>query len=158
MAAAHTGGYVRFHVIADDDTAEAQALKIKVRDAVSDRVKSLFAECVNPEEAWRIARENEKVMEKWAREAALANGYAGSIVVRAEECEFEEREYGDITLPAGKYRAIRVIIGEGKGQNWWCLLYPDVCMPEGYEPGMKVEFYSSIFRWIRSIFGGNENG
>ena len=148
---------MRFHVIADNDTAEAQELKIKVRDAVADRVKRLFEDCETPEAAWYIACKSAKAIEKWAREAAVANGYNGSISVRAEECEFDEREYGGMTLPAGKYRSVRVIIGEGRGQNWWCLLYPEVCMPEGYEPGMKVEFYSSIFRWIRSIFGGKEN-
>lgn len=150
--------YVRFHVIAADDSEEAQAFKLSLRDAVAERVFGLFAGCEDGEKAWKTACDNIGLIERWACDAACELGFEGDVRAEAGMFEFEAREYGGMTVPAGEYRTVRIVIGEGKGQNWWCLLYPELCMPEGYEPGMKIEFYSSILRWIHSIFGGNENG
>ena len=150
--------YVRFHVIAENDTDEAQALKHKVCAAVVEKVRALFAECEDSAEAWDIACANIDSIEAWAREAAVENGYTGEVTAAAEICAFESREYGGMTVPAGEYRTVRVGIGAGEGRNWWCVLYPSLCMPEGYEPGMRVEFYSSIARWLKSMFGGADNG
>ena len=148
---------VRFHVIAEDNTDEAQALKLRVRDSILDNVQLLFEGCTDSEKAWETARENIGAIEAWARDAARENGFEGTVRAVAEICSFPDREYEGMTVPAGEYRTVRIVIGEGKGENWWCVLYPSLCMPEGYEPGMKVEFYSSIFRWFKTVFGGTDH-
>ena len=146
---------VRLHIIAENDTDRAQALKIRVRDSMIGKVQALFEDCENDAQAWDIARENIAFIEVWAKEAANENGYEGTVTACAQMSFFPDREWEGMTVPAGEYRTVRVVIGEGSGQNWWCVLYPSVCMPEGYEPGMKVEFYSSLARWIKNLFGGN---
>lgn len=149
---------VRLHVIAQDDGAAAQTLKLRVRDDILPEVQALFEGCEDADDAWQAALQNEAVIEKWAAEAARENGFKGPVKAETGLFSFDEREYAGEVYPAGEYRAIRIVIGEGRGRNWWCVLYPNVCLPGDYEPGMKVEFYSSIVRWIQSWFGGNENG
>lgn len=150
--------YVRLHVLAEDDTQAAQNLKIRVRDAIIQDVLALFEDCASSEEAWAAACDNIGLIEKWAQSAASENGYTGKVTAEADLFEYEARQYGNQTVPAGEYRSVRISIGAGEGQNWWCVLYPGLCLPEDYVPGMKVEFYSSILRWLESLFGGNENG
>jgi stage II sporulation protein R len=149
--------YVRLHIIAEDDTEQAQDLKMKVRDGIIESVQALFAGCDDPQHAWDAACRNIGCIEAWAQKAAFENGYEGRVTASAEMCTFPDREWAGMTVPAGEYRTVRVVIGEGIGQNWWCVLYPSIGMPEGYEPGMKVEFYSSFVRWIKNLFGGSEN-
>lgn len=152
------GDFVRLHVFAEDDTQAAQDLKIRVRDAIVKDVIALFEDCESSEEAWITACDNIERIEKWAQSAAIENGYTGNVTAQADLFEYDARQYGDMTLPAGEYRSVRISIGSGEGKNWWCVLYPGLCLPEDYVPGMKVEFYSSILRWLESLFGGNENG
>ena len=66
--------------------------------------------------------------------------------------EFPDRRYGGVFVPAGDYRALRVVIGAGEGHNWWCVLYPSLCLPEGAEGEMR--FHSAILDWLRGLLGG----
>jgi len=152
------GEYVRLHVFAEDNSAAAQALKDSICAQIADEVCSLFEGCADGGDAWETARQNIGLIEEIAREAANAKGFSGSVTASCGMCAFETREYGAMTVPAGEYRTVRIELGSGSGRNWWCILYPEICMPEGYVPGMKVEFYSSVARWLKSLFGGNENG
>ena len=68
--------------------------------------------------------------------------------------DFPDRVYDGARVPAGKYRAVRVVIGAGEGRNWWCVLYPSLCMPEDCEPGEPVVFHSVIWDWLCRLFGG----
>ena len=74
--------------------------------------------------------------------------------MRARGLPFPTRVYGGAVVPAGNYRALRVIIGEGKGHNWWCVLYPSLCYPEAWVEGDGA-LYSSVWRWFQSLFGGD---
>lgn len=147
-------GYVRLHVLAEDDTETAQALKLKVRDACLQFTQDLLKNCENADQAWNEVNEHIDTLSSVARSAAAANGFEGDVHAETGVFSFPDRQYGDEIVPAGDYRALRIVIGRGEGKNWWCVLYPSMCMPEGYEPGMKVEFYSSIGRWFRRVFGG----
>lgn len=141
---------VRLHVVAADDSAEAQALKLEVRDACLACAGALLADCADADEAWRIVNENLEQLTQAARDAS------GDVPARAETgiYDFPDRVYGETLVPAGRYRALRVVLGPGEGHNWWCVLYPSLCMPEDYQPDAPVQFHSIILDWIRAWFGG----
>lgn len=147
--------YVRLHVVAEDDSVEAQALKLAVRDACLSRAQQLLADCRSPDEAWMTIRNHLGLLETAARMEARARGFNGEVRAIAGIFEFPDRRYGDTVVPAGRYRALRIVIGEGEGHNWWCVLYPSLCLPDDYQPGTPVRFYSSLVQWIQSIIGGD---
>lgn len=115
---------VRLHVLANSDSADDQALKLKVRDAVLS--------CVGDE---RPDDEDLRTMEDAARRCIAENGYDYPVGVAFEHIYFDTREYEGFALPAGYYDAVRVIIGNGEGHNWWCVVYPALCndLAEGEE-------------------------
>ena len=119
---------VRLHVLANSDSTEDQALKLKVRDAVLAASADWQDAAATPAEALALAQERLPALQAVAQEAVAAEGY--DYAVRAEVCRmyFTTRQYDTVTLPAGMYEAVRVVIGDGKGQNWWCVLYPPLCL------------------------------
>ena len=152
---APVGDYIRLHVVAHDDSAAAQALKLKVRDACLARARALLEDCGDGDAAWAVIGESLPLLEAAARREALARGWRGAVRAEALVCAFPNRVYGGSAVPAGRYRALRVVLGEGRGHNWWCVLYPSLCLPEEVEPGQPVRFYSSILRWLREWLGGD---
>lgn len=118
---------VRLHVVADSDDAEAQALKLKVRDSVAAYTGSLLAEADSVEESLTILRENIENIESVAKETIAAEGHSEPVKVTVGEFDFPLKSYGNITLPTGNYNALRVVIGSGSGRNWWCVLFPPLC-------------------------------
>lgn len=147
-AKGEAGDYVRLHVVASDDTEAAQALKLEVRDAVLARARELLKDAHDADAAWDIVRQNVDVLEAAARERA------GDARCEVGVFAFPDRLYGDTWVPAGDYRALRVVIGAGRGHNWWCVLYPSLCYPEDWQ-AEDGRLYSSIWRWLRSLFGGD---
>ncbi len=116
---------VRLHVIADSDSDEDQKLKLKVRDAIIERMKNYDAK--TKEEAEKIILNDKENLQKIAQECVKSNGFDDSVVVELAEETYPTREYEGFTLPAGEYTSLKVIIGEGQGQNWWCVLFPPLC-------------------------------
>ncbi len=158
------GEILRFHVIANSDRKEDQALKLKVRDAVVEYMKDLLEGAEDLEEtkgrvAERLADIEELAMRIVEKEQA---GYP----VHAEltECYFPRKSYGDCTFPAGRYEALRICIGKAEGKNWWCVLFPNLCfvdsihavVPEEQKKELKnvltEEEYESLFDWKHSEF------
>lgn len=119
---------LRLHVLANSDSEEDQALKLKVRDAVLVKSEELFADCKTREEAITITKQNLSVLESAAREVLLAESSTQSIRVELGEEEYPTRNYESFCFPAGEYLSLRIILGEGEGQNWWCVLYPPMCL------------------------------
>lgn len=150
------GDMVRLHVVAADDTSKAQALKLRVRDACLIQAQSLLADCESAEEAWDRVVAGLDALTRAAREEARANGYSGPVRAETGVYDFPDRIYGDTLVPAGRYRALRVVIGEGRGKNWWCVLYPSLCLPEEYRDGAPVRFHSALLDWLRNLFGGDQ--
>lgn len=148
--------YVRLHVVADGDDAAAQALKLQVRDACLDCARALLADCADADAAWTAVNENLDALSTAASERARACGWYGAVRAEAGVFDFPDRWYGGRLVPAGEYRALRVVIGSGAGRNWWCVLYPSLCMPEDYVPGEPVHFHSTVLRWLRRVLGGGE--
>ena len=119
----------RLHVLANSDSEEDQALKLKVRDRLLDETGTLFSECTTKAEAMSAAKANIAYLEQVAQDEIYKQGYTYGVTVEVENIFFNNRQYDDITMPAGNYDALRVLIGEGAGQNWWCVLFPAMCLP-----------------------------
>ena len=117
----------RLHVIANSDTDEDQSLKLKVRDALLKYMNNLCSNCNTKEEAISIASQHRNDFQNIAEQTILDNGYNYSVKININNFYFPTKNYGDISLPAGMYDALRVEIGEAKGQNWWCVMFPSLC-------------------------------
>lgn len=121
---------LRMHVIANSDSKEDQELKLKVRDAVLKKGKELFDGSVTADKAVEKIRPYTDELEQIASEVILKEGYNYKVNVTVQKEFFKTRTYeNSVTLPAGYYMAVKVIIGEGKGQNWWCVMFPPMCLP-----------------------------
>ncbi len=121
---------LRMHVIANSDSAEDQELKLKVRDAVLSKGKELFDGSITSDEAEEKILPYIDDLEKAALSVVIKEGYDYNVNVTVQEDYFKTRIYeNSITLPAGYYTAVKVIIGEGKGKNWWCVMFPPMCLP-----------------------------
>ena len=117
----------RLHVIANSDSKEDQNLKYKVRDTLLRHMKELCCDCKNKDEAIKIVKEHLEEFKQIALQTIKDNGYSYNININIGNFEFPTKEYGDISLPAGFYDALKVEIGEAKGQNWWCVMFPPLC-------------------------------
>ena len=117
----------RLHVIANSDSKEDQELKYKVRDAVLEYMNNIAKDCTSKEEVINLAYTYQNEFKKIAKEVIQKNGYNYDVSVKIGNFEFPTKYYGDISLPAGFYDALRIEIGEASGQNWWCVMFPPLC-------------------------------
>ena len=120
---------LRLHILADSDSSEDQQLKLMVRDAVLRHSDEIFGDAESFDEACRSAEENLGLIKSIAAETLAENGCTDKVSARLERLDFDERVYGDITMPAGEYTALRIEIGSAQGHNWWCVMYPQLCIP-----------------------------
>ena len=118
---------LRFHVLANSNSEEDQKLKLQVRDAIGGLLQEKMAQVENREECEKFITEWIPKIEQTAAAVIEENGYDYSVCARLEETDFPVKTYGAYTFPAGRYEALRVTIGEGAGENWWCVLYPNMC-------------------------------
>ena len=117
----------RLHVIANSDSKEDQELKLKVRDELLSYMNIISKDSANKQEAMQIANEHKEEFTQIAEKVIKENGYNYTVNVQVGKADFPTKYYGDITLPAGTYDALKVQIGEAKGQNWWCVMFPPLC-------------------------------
>ena len=120
---------IRLHVLANSDSQADQALKRYVRDQVLAQTTPLLEGVTSAPEAEAILQANLGLLTQTAQVAIAAQGYDYSVSVRLEETWFPTRQYQDVALPAGNYQALRVLIGEAEGHNWWCVIFPSLCVP-----------------------------
>lgn len=120
---------LRLHIVANSDSEHDQALKLKVRDKILEIGDSSFSDVDNLIIAKEKAEEMLPVFTKCAQEVIANEGYNYNVEVSVGKAFFDTRVYDNFTLPAGEYDALRVVIGEGKGKNWWCVIFPSVCIP-----------------------------
>ncbi len=117
---------VRLHVVANSDSAEDQAVKLRVRDAVLDRAEPWLEAASTQEEALDILAAH---LPELAQAGAEVVGEGVPVTASiAQDAWFPTKEYEDFALPAGKYTALRITLGEGEGQNWWCVVFPPLCL------------------------------
>ena len=117
----------RLHVIANSDSKEDQDLKYKVRDSLINYMNSICANCENKQDAINLVTEHKDDFKQIALDTIKDNGYSYDVNISIGNFSFPTKDYGDISLPAGFYDALRVEIGEAKGQNWWCVMFPPLC-------------------------------
>lgn len=171
----------RLHILANSDSAADQETKYGLRDYILGDLGYLFRSGESKEEAVLLARRNLPLIEERANEYLARRGCAYGAVCTVEKCAFTTRKYGDVTLPAGEYDALRIVLGKGEGRNWWCVLYPSVCLPSASVPralpsrsvyeeekerakrtadslavenGSGIEFRFALYEWLCGLFGG----
>lgn len=127
---------IRLHVVANSDSAEDQAIKLRVRDAVVESLQDAMADIGDMDEAKAYIRENLPKIQSIANQVLTACGVEADAVVTLAKEAFDTRYYDTFKLPAGVYESLRITIGEGEGKNWWCVVFPSLCLPatsEGFE-------------------------
>lgn len=117
----------RLHVIANSNSNEDQSLKYKVRDELLNYMNNICANCSSKEEAINLATIHQEDFKQIALETIKTEGYNYEVNIKIGNFEFPTKHYGDISLPAGYYDALRVEIGEASGKNWWCVMFPSLC-------------------------------
>ena len=164
---------VRLHVVANSDSEEDQAVKLLVRDAVLGEASKWYDGAQSMEEASSLLCTHLQSLGDTARETLAEQGMEYSATVQMTEMYFTTRDYGSFRLPAGRYRTLRVTLGEGEGHNWWCVVFPSLCLPaagdgeepllslpetereiveaqDGYQVKFKaVELWESLREWLR---------
>ena len=129
---------LRLHVVGASDSEEDQAVKLQVRDAVLAAVGELTEEADNKEAAEQLLAENLQVLEQAANDVLAQQRVSQRATVSLKKEEFPTRQYDTFILPAGVYDSLRVTIGEGQGRNWWCVVFPSLCIPAATEETAEV--------------------
>lgn len=142
-----TAEYLRIHIRADSNEEDAQRVKYEVRDAVSEELVKVLCAPRNKEEAKRAVRAHLSSIERVADETLQKNGftYRSTAVFKTEY--FPTRVYDGVTLPAGEYEAIVLLLGSGKGDNWWCVAYPPLCFSSFGGVAYKSLIIERIREW-----------
>ena len=119
---------LRLHILANSDSPADQALKLKIRDAVLSCSGELFSGCDTRQKMISAAQEQLPKIQQVAEQTVLHNGYELPVTVSVTDMFFETRRYDHVILPAGTYTAVRIELGAAAGKNWWCVLYPPLCV------------------------------
>ena len=129
----------RLHILANSDSENDQALKIKVRDRVLEYTEDLFNDAKSKIDAEKVIAENIQDINNVAYAEILNNGYNYPVKTEITNMYFTTRYYNNYTLPSGMYDALRITIGNGKGHNWWCVMYPTICVSPVEEKDEKAK-------------------
>lgn len=119
----------RLHILANSDSDTDQGIKLKVRDAVLEENSGIFEDCLSAGEAAASALEHMDEIKRTAERVLAENGADYGAECEVEKIKFDDRIYGSMTMPAGEYLALRITLGEAKGKNWWCVMFPPLCLP-----------------------------
>lgn len=120
---------LRLHILANSDTEEDQTLKLAVRDRLLSCSEEVFGDAQTLEEAYAAARGKLERIREIAQQVVREQGFSYDVQAELVEMPFDERVYADLTMPAGEYEALRITIGAAEGHNWWCVMYPPLCIP-----------------------------
>lgn len=144
---------VRLHVVAADDSSDAQALKLELRDTCLRCAEVCIGDAPDADTAYMRLEEHVDAFEAACTSRARELGYNGGIAAETGVFAFPDRIYASTLVPAGEYRALRITIGEGEGHNWWCILYPTLCTfneeDTADEPNPR-----GILAWLKAKMGG----
>jgi stage II sporulation protein R len=124
---------LRLHILANSDSEADQQLKLNVRDKILENSQEIFGTAQTKEQAEENVREKLPEITKLAQDEVYSEGYSYKVNASLVNMYFTTRKYGNVTLPAGYYDAVRITIGEAKGHNWWCVLFPSLCLPAAEE-------------------------
>lgn len=153
---------LRMHILANSDSKEDQALKYELRDYILARFGGVFAACDSKQQAVETAKEYKADMQAAAERFVAERGYNYPVKCEVSTEHFTTRNYEAYTLPSGDYAAVRFLIGSAEGRNWWCVMFPPLCLPaatEGYTPEQSrnieesphIEIKFKVFEWFQDI-------
>lgn len=128
---------LRLHILANSNSKEDQELKIKVRDKILEKTSDIFKNITSKEELLKKAEENKEFIRETAILTLRENNCYDDVTVEIGKSSFPTKKYEDIMLPKGEYNAIRVLIGEHKGENWWCVAFPSLCFSDSIKNDNK---------------------
>ncbi len=141
----------RLHIIANSNNDADQQLKLKVRDAVLLLSKEMYTGIETTDQAIEITNVNSNLILKTAQKVIADNGFDYDVKLNIGKAYFTNREYENFTLPAGEYNALNIVIGEGKGKNWWCVMFPAMCI------GAAADFGSTVSEQSEEIATNPQN-
>lgn len=130
---------IRLHVVANSDSDEDQEVKKEVKETIVTYLRGEMADASTIEQARGAIREHIPEVEEIAEEKLRSEGFSYSVSASLESCYFPIKQYGDMTFPAGEYEALRIKLGESSGHNWWCVMYPSLCMVDAVCQNMPDE-------------------
>lgn len=152
---------LRMHILANSDSDEDQALKLKVRDALLEHSSEIFADCDDVTQAEAQALQSLETIQEIAQNVVTENGYDYPVSAELTNMWFDDRTYGDLVMPNGYYDAIRITIGSAEGHNWWCVMYPAMCIsavsedsqatPEDYFDGDTLDVLQNHDRYVLKL-------
>ena len=140
----------RLHILANSDSYADQQVKLKVRDAILEQTAEDFDGVFAESDAEIFAAEHMEELIKTANAVLAENGFDYTASAEIGGFAFPERTYGERIYPAGEYRALRITLGEGKGHNWWCVLYPPLCVTDVETETVEIRSYFAD--WLRGVF------
>ncbi len=158
---------LRLHILANSDSEEDQALKYRLRDYMLTEFGEVFGGCGNLDEAIEAAEEHKAEMQEKAQKFIISQGHDYTVECEIADTYFTTRRYENYTLPAGNYTAVRFLIGEAEGKNWWCVMFPPLCLPaageffteeqsKNIENSADIEVKFALFELLNSLFGGGD--
>lgn len=118
---------IRLHIIANSDSLKDQEIKLKVKDAVLEKMKPVFNGLEDTEKAKKIIEDNMEIIKATVQKELEAAGKNFPVEVELSKCDFPTKKYGELTFPKGEYQALNIKIGNGEGKNWWCVMFPPLC-------------------------------
>lgn len=130
---------LRLHVIANSDSEEDQALKLTVRDRILEYTAPLLEECSSREQAQRVLSGELESIRRIAEETVAAEGYGYTVDIALDLEDYPTRSYESCCFPAGEYMSLRVMLGEASGKNWWCVLFPPMCLGAASEADGAIQ-------------------
>lgn len=119
---------LRLHILANSDSKSDQALKLKIRDRVLKYTSPMYQNADNKRAAEKLTDINLQSIANIAKDEIVKNGYNYSVKAEIKHMYFDTRYYDKVTMPSGFYNALRITIGKGEGHNWWCVMYPSMCV------------------------------
>lgn len=144
----------RLHIIGNSDSESDQQVKLKVRDAVLVATAQDIQNCTNAKETQEYIENNLEIIEKTANDTLAENGFEYTAKAQVGTFHFPEKTYRDVTYPEGDYQALRVTLGDGSGRNWWCVMFPPLCITEMEALEEENVAYTSFFGELFSkLFG-----
>lgn len=126
---------IRLHVLANSDSPKDQKVKLMVRDAIVQYLSPKLKDVKSNRIAKQIVTDNKVELTEISKSVLVSNGFSYSVNIEVGAFDFPVKSYGDLTLPEGKYEAVRVLLGEAKGANWWCVLFPPLCFIDDNKMG-----------------------
>ena len=158
---------LRLHILANSDSKEDQTLKYDLRDYMLTEFSDVFGKCDSFEQSVEAAVERREEIEEKANDFVRSKGFDYCVRCEVAKTHFTTRKYEGVTLPAGEYTAVRLLIGNAEGKNWWCVMFPPLCLPAAgqffteeqskrVEESRDYEIKFAVFEALQGLFGEPE--